>query len=142
MEPYEDDSLGKGTVRLGKLEDVSRAIRATIDGEQMHWGTQCVAKIVNPERSMVRSAGYLSKLVNYTCKDLEKDLGQEVTHSPEATKHHKQLNAAARREHCGIEPSVDAEDFTNANVRWLLCEVAHQKRDDFQRGCKGQLHRA
>ncbi|WP_446430040.1 replication initiator [Leucobacter sp. 1207-22] len=99
MEPYKDDSLGKGTVRLGKIEEVSRAIRATIDGEKMYWGTQCVAKIVNSERSMVRTAGYLSKLVNYACKDLEKDLGQEVAHSPEVAKHHKQLNAAAWRQH-------------------------------------------
>lgn len=140
LDPYE--SRERGSTRLARLEREVTDVTTTVDGETFRWGTECVAEVVNNERSMIRTAGYLAKLVGYAVKDLTSDLGAKSAHAPEVKEHHRRLSAGAERLRCGERPSTGRNgEWTAEEERWLQCDTAQMiGRRDGRYGCRSLRH--
>ena len=124
LDPDEEASRGKGTLRLRRIEREATAVTTAIDGETICWGAQCVAEVVESERSMIRTAGYLAKLVGYAVKDLTTEQGAKQPYTPALAAHHARLDESAEHLRCGERPSGPAASASEheRQVQWAMCE--------------------
>lgn len=128
LDPEEDKSRGKGTLRLRRIEHEATAVTTVVDGDTIRWGTQCVAEVVESERSMIRTAGYLAKVVGYAVKDLTSEAGSKEPYTPALAAHHACLDEAAARLRCGERPTGPAHSASEheRHVQWAMCEYDQQ----------------
>ena len=154
LDPEADSSRGTGTVRLRAVEREASAVTTVVDGETIRWGTQCVAEVVESERSMIRTAGYLAKLVGYAVKDLTSEQGSKTPYTPALAAHHARLDEAAAHLRCGERPTGHARSASEheRHAQWVLCEydqrgglpsggVPFRKVSKQPRPCRSLRHR-
>lgn len=154
LDPESDSSRGKGTLRLRTIERETTAVTTVVDGETIRWGAQCVAEVVESERSMIRTAGYLAKVVGYAVKDLTSEAGSKQPYTPALAAHHSRLDEAAGNLRCGerpIHPAHSASEHER-HVQWAMCEydqrgetpsagIPFKKVSKKQRPCRSLRHR-
>lgn len=117
-------SRGRGRRRHRRIEREAQSVTTVVDGETIRWGSQAVAEVVVGERSMIRTAGYLAKLISYAVKDLTGRPGGSAPYRAALAEHHDALDAAAARLRCGERPMAPpASRSALARQRqWGMCE--------------------
>ena len=154
LDPEEDSSRGKGTIRLRRIEHEATAVTTVVDGETIRWGPQCVAEVIESERSMIRTAGYLAKVVGYAVKDLTSEQGSKTPYTSALAAHHARLDEAAAHLRCGERPTSPARSRSEheRHVKWALCEydqrgslpssgMPFKKASKQRRPCRSLRHR-